>query len=177
MIRRFARPYARAIMDVVQSPEKANDLRLELARFEKARKVSAELQQIYANPGIEHDAKMNVTRAIATRLQLSDMAIKVLEIVIRNHRVNDLGAIIEGVAEMARAQTNTVAARVTTAHTLSDAEQAQLQKTLEQKFGRKVDLEVTTDPELLGGFIARVGSEVFDASVIGKIEKFRESLQ
>jgi len=38
VIRRFARPYARAIMDVVQSPEKANAIRYELARFEQARK-------------------------------------------------------------------------------------------------------------------------------------------
>ena len=29
---------------------------------------------------------------------------------------------------------------------------------------------------LIGGFVAKIGSEVYDASVAGKIEKFRESL-
>jgi len=33
-----------------------------------------------------------------------------------------------------------------------------------------------TDPKLLGGFVARIGSEVYDASVIGKINRFRETL-
>jgi len=37
-------------------------------------------------------------------------------------------------------------------------------------------LTIKTDPELIGGLVAKIGSEVFDASVLGKIEKFRESL-
>ena len=37
MIRRFARPYARAIMDVAGSPAKANELRGELMHFANAR--------------------------------------------------------------------------------------------------------------------------------------------
>jgi F-type H+-transporting ATPase subunit delta len=47
---------------------------------------------------------------------------------------------------------------------------------LEKKVGAKVDLDVTIDPALIGGFVAKIGSEVYDASVAGKIEKFRESL-
>jgi F0F1-type ATP synthase delta subunit len=35
---------------------------------------------------------------------------------------------------------------------------------------------VRTDPKLLGGFVVRIGSEIWDASVVGKINKFRESL-
>jgi F-type H+-transporting ATPase subunit delta len=177
MIRRFARPYARAIMDVVGSTEKANELRGELAQFEKARAGSRDLQELYANPGIENDAKLKVTRAITARLGLSDLAVKVLDVLIRNHRMNDLGAIVAAVAAYVRESTNTLSAEVRTAHELTDGERAELQRTLEKKFGQKVDVEVKTDPELLGGFVAKVGSEVYDASVIGKIDKFRESLQ
>jgi len=176
VIRRFARPYARAIMDVVGSPEKANALRNELARFENVRKSSADLQELYANPGIEHDAKMKVTRTISARLSLSEMAVKVLEVLIRNHRVNNLGSIVEALAEMIRQATDTVSAEVRVAHRLSDQEQAELRRTLEKKAGRKVELVVSTDPALIGGFVAKVGSEVYDASVTGKIHRFRESL-
>ena len=99
-----------------------------------------------------------------------------LEVLIRNHRINDLGGIVEALASYIREATNTVAADVRTAHVLSDAERAELQSTLERKFGRKVELGLTTDPALLGGFVAKVGSEIYDASVVGKIERFRESL-
>jgi F-type H+-transporting ATPase subunit delta len=176
VIRRFARPYARAIMDVVGSPEKASALRNELARFDSLRKASADLQELYANPGIEHDSKMKVTGTISKRLGLSEMAVKVLEILIRNHRVNNLDSIVEALAEMVRQATDTVAAEVRAAHRLSDQEQAELRRTLEKKAGRKVELVVTTDTNLIGGFVARIGSQLYDASVTGKIHRFRESL-
>lgn len=176
MIRRFARPYARAIMDVVGSPAAAQGVRQDLERFEAARRGAADLHDLYANPGIEHSVKMNVTNAIAKRLGLGELSLKVLDVLVRNHRINDLGAIVEALAAYIREATNTVAADVRTAHALSDAERTELQSTLEKKFGRKVELELTTDPALLGGFVAKVGSEIYDASVVGKIERFRESL-
>ena len=176
MIRRFARPYARAIMDVVQSPEKANAIRHELERFEQLRKSSEDLQQLFANPGIEHDAKIKVTSAIAKRLGLSDITLRLLGVLIANHRMNDLEPIVEALAEMVRAATNTVAAEVRSAHPLTKQEQDELRQTLEKKAGRKVEMILQTDPTLIGGFVAKIGSEVYDASVAGKINKFRESL-
>ncbi|PYQ62683.1 MAG: ATP synthase F1 subunit delta [Acidobacteria bacterium] len=176
MIRRFARPYARAIMDVVQSPEKANAIRFELARFDDVRKSSGDLQELYPNPGIEHDAKLKVTTTIGKRLGLSDMTMKVLGVLIGNHRMNDLDSVVEALAEMVRQATDTVAAEVRSAHELTKEEQAELRRTLEKKAGRKVEMIVTTDPTLIGGFVAKIGSEVYDASVLGKISRFRESL-
>ena len=176
MIRRFARPYARAILDVAGSPQEANDLRHELERFEEARRGAADLQELYANPGIETDVKIAVTGKIADRLHLSALTIKVLEVLIRNHRINDVGAIAAAVAAYVHQELNIVVAEVRTAHRLSEAETAELQRTLEKRFDRGVEVHLTVDPTLLGGFVAKVGSEIYDASVTGKIERFRESL-
>ena len=176
MIRRFARPYARAIMDVAQSPEKAAILRDEMTNFEKVRKSATDLQLMYANPGIDFDSKSKVTGAIAKRLGLSDLAVRLLDVLIQNRRINDLGDIIAGLATMIREATGTIAAEVRSASALSSKEEADLRAMLERKVGAKVDVDITVDPELIGGFVAKIGSEVYDASVSGKIEKFRESL-
>jgi F-type H+-transporting ATPase subunit delta len=177
MIRRFARPYARAIIDVAGAPQRANTIRAELDRFEQARRESVELQEVFANPGIDMAAKFNIAHAIASRLGLSDLTGKVLEVLIRNHRINDLASVIDALATMINDQLNVTIADVRSAHKLSEQEIAQLRKTLEQKFGKRVEVRVETDPSLLGGFVAKVGSEIFDASVAGKIHKFREQLQ
>ena len=176
MIRRFARPYARAIMDVAGSPEKANAIRFELTRFDEVRKSSAELQDLYANPGIEHAQKSKITETIAKRLGLSEMSAKVLDVLTRNRRMNGLDSVVEALAELVRQATDTVAAQVRSAKALNEQEQTELRRTLEKKAGHKVELSITTDAELIGGFVAKIGSEVFDASVSGKIDKFRESL-
>jgi F-type H+-transporting ATPase subunit delta len=163
-------------MDVVGSAEKAGVLRIELTRFDEMRKSSTELQELYANPGIEYAQKAKITQTIARRLGLSELTVKVLDVLTRNHRVNGLSSVIEALAEMIRAATDTVAADVRSAKSLNDQETADLRRTLEKKAGRKVELTIKTDPELIGGFVAKIGSEVYDASVAGKIEKFRESL-
>src|SRR4030088_2673994 len=98
MIRRFARPYARAIMDVAGSAEKPAPPRDELTQFEQIRKSSNDLQLMYANPGIEHGSKTKVTAAIAKRLRLSDLAVRLLDILIQNRRINDLSDIVAGLA-------------------------------------------------------------------------------
>ena len=176
MIRRFARPYARAVMEVAQSPEKAATLRDELTTFEQVRKSSTDLQELYANPGIDFDSKNKVTGAIAKRLGLSELAVRLLDVLIRNRRINDLSDIVAGLATMIREATGTVAAEVRSASKLSSKEEADLRAMLDRKVGAKVDVDITVDASLIGGFVAKIGSEVYDASVSGKIEKFRESL-
>ena len=177
MIRRFARPYARAIMDITGSPASANELRAELEKFDAVRRNSTELQELYANPGIEPDVKLKITEQIASRIGVpGGLAIKVLDVLIQNHRINDLGAINDALATYVNAALNVAVADVRAAHQLSDDEQNQLRQTLEKKLGKKVELRLTTDPTLLGGFVAQVGSEIWDASVAGKINKFRASL-
>jgi F-type H+-transporting ATPase subunit delta len=176
VIRRFARPYARAIMDVLGSPEKANAVRRELESFSAALQQSSDLRDLYANPGIDNDSKVKITGTVAKRLGLSDMAVKILGVLLANHRINDLAAINEAVAAMVNDALGVVVADVRSAHRLNDAEIVELQKTLERKAGKKVEIHLVTDPTLLGGFVAKMGSEILDASVSGKIEKFRTSL-
>jgi len=176
MIRRFARPYARAILDVMQSPTKAGEVRKELLTFEQARAQAPDLQELYANPGIDAPSKVRITEAIAKRLGLSEMTVKILGVLIQNQRMNDLGAIVDALSTMVNEALDIVVADVRSAHRLDEQETRELQAMLERKVGKRVEIHLTTDPTLLGGFVAKLGSEIFDASVAGKIEKFRTSL-
>jgi F-type H+-transporting ATPase subunit delta len=176
MIRRFARPYARAFMDAAGSPQKANEMRGELLRFASALQTSSELRELYLNPGIEIDKKLEITNALARKMKLSDFAMKALEVLVRNHRVNDLDAILAALAAYVNRELGIAVAEVRTAKSLGADEIQQLAETLSKKVGSKVELDIKTDPALLGGFVVRIGSEIWDASVIGKINKFRESL-
>lgn len=176
MIRRFARPYARAIMDAAGSPQKANELRGELMRFSSALQKSTELRELYANPGIELSTKLDITAQLARKMKTSELAAKTLEVLVRNHRINDLDAILEALRAYVNSALGVAVAEVRSAKSLGPDEIDQLATTLSKKVGRKVELDIRTDPKLLGGFVVRIGSEIWDASVIGKINKFRESL-
>lgn len=176
MIRRFARPYARAILDAAGSPQSANALRGELQRFASSLAASEELREVFANPAVDEQAKLSVTRAIAKRLQMSDLATRTLEVLVGNHRINDIDAIVEALASYVNAELGVAVAEVRSAKSLGPEEIRELADTLSAKVGKKVELDIRTDPKLLGGFVVKIGSEIWDASVIGKINRFRESL-
>lgn len=175
MIRRFARPYARAIMDAAGSPQKANELRGELLRFADARRKSAELRELYANP-VDEATKLEITRQLARKMKASDLATRTLEVLVRHHRINDIDAVLEALAAYVNAALGVAIAHVRSAKSLGADEIQQLADTLSRKVGKKVELDIRTDPSLLGGFVVKIGSEIWDASVAGKINKFRESL-
>lgn len=176
MIRRFARPYARAIMEAAGSPAKANELRGELMRFADALRSSQELRDLYANPGIEETHKVAITEQLARKMKASDLATRTLEVLLRHHRINDIDAVVAALAAYVNAALGVAVAEVRSAKSLGADEIQQLAETLSKKVGKKVELDIKTDPKLLGGFVVRIGSEIWDASVIGKINKFRESL-
>lgn len=175
MIRRFARPYARAISEIIPADE-ARKVFDELTRFEKARRKSTDLQEMLDHPGIDANRKNAVIDQIGAKLGISLMGLRILKVLTGNHRINALGAVLEAWRELINKVEGVAVAEVRVAHTLNDIEKQQLRKALESRFGKKVDLELTVDAALLAGFVAKVGSEVYDASVTGRIEKLRQSM-
>jgi len=175
MIRRFARPYARAIMDAAGSPEEANKLRGELLIFANALRGSKELRELYANP-VDEATKLEVTRQLAGKMKASELATRTLEVLVQHHRINDIDAIVDALQAYVNTALGVAVAEVRSAKPLSAEEIRELADTLSHKVGKKVELDIKTDPKLLGGFVVKIGSEIWDASVAGKINKFRESL-
>lgn len=176
MIRKFARPYAKALMEIQPDPAQALRTLGELVQFERARASSADLEELFRNPGFDAETRIRVTRTMSDRLGLSDLSKRIIEVLVRNHRINDLHSIIEAWRGLINQALGVSVAEVRTAHTLAPDEQATLQASLEKRFGRKIELRLSTDASLLGGFIAQVESEVYDASVSGQINKFKASL-
>src|SRR5258708_20978885 len=102
------------MMGGVREPRKGNELRDEVERFDDARRSAVDLRELYANPGIEPSAKLAITHQIAKRLDLSEMAVKVLEVLINNRRINDLAPIVEALAIMVTQPLGIVVAEVRT---------------------------------------------------------------
>ena len=68
-------------------------------------------------------------------------------------------------------------AQISSAFPLSGAQVDDIVATLKGKYGRQVKATVTIDPELIGGVSIRVGDEVMDASVRGKLAQLADALK
>ena len=65
---------------------------------------------------------------------------------------------------------------VHSAFPLDAAALADLSGVLEKRFGRKLNLQVELQPELIGGIRVVVGDEVLDTSVKARLEQMKVAL-
>ena len=59
---------------------------------------------------------------------------------------------------------------------IAPASLAEVSSTLEQRFGRKLNVTVQEDPSLIGGIRVVVGDEVLDTSVRARLEQMKVAL-
>ena len=67
-------------------------------------------------------------------------------------------------------------ARIESATPLSAEMETSLRNTLAQRYGAGLNYSFHTNPTLLGGLRIRVGSDVYDGTVSGRLKQLEESL-
>src|SRR5262249_1382993 len=129
-------------------------------------------------PWFTSSAKRTAAAEIAARLEVSTLARDFLALVAAQGRVGHLEAIITAYRELDDEAAGRVRARVRTAAPLSDSERTALAGKLGRALGGKqVVLEEVADRELLGGFVAEVGSLLVDGSLDGQLARLRDRLE
>lgn len=68
-------------------------------------------------------------------------------------------------------------ATVTSAVELSGAQREEVQARLRGRFGEELEVRFQVDPEILAGLVVRVGDQVLDGSIRGRLESLRAQLR
>ena len=116
-------------------------------------------------------------RWIGQRLELSQLGRDVLALIAAQGRADHLHAITEAYRQMLDAERGRVRARVRTAVPLTESDRTALAARLATALGGKqVTIEEVVDTNLLGGFVAEIGSLIVDGSLNGQLARMRERL-
>jgi len=103
-------------------------------------------------------------------------ATNLVRILSRRGRMDALPAVTEHFGRLVDESRGVVAATVTSAAPLSDADVDRVRARVEAMTKSEVRLTAEVDPALIGGIIVRVGDTMIDASVRGRLERLREQL-
>jgi F-type H+-transporting ATPase subunit delta len=170
--------YARALFDVARTE------RLDLERVDRElADVSAflagqeTLGRVLSNPAIPASRKRAVMESLLERESLTPVVSRVLLLLADRDRLGLLPAVSEAYRSRLMDHQQVVRAEVTTAMPLQPDRVAALQQGLAQLTGRQVQLQVRVDPALVGGAVARVGSTVYDGSIVTQLEKMKKRLE
>jgi F-type H+-transporting ATPase subunit delta len=170
----IARPYAEAAFKLAS--EKGDlagwgDMLDTLAAI-SADESAAELA---GNPRLSSE---QVASALSGMLgDLDEQKRNFVSVLSENRRLLVMPEIAEQFKRLRNDAEGAVEAVVRSAFEVSDGQLADIVSTLEEKTGRKVNARVEIAPELIGGVSIRIGDEVMDASVRGKLSQLAASLK
>ncbi|MBY0241393.1 MAG: F0F1 ATP synthase subunit delta [Burkholderiaceae bacterium] len=168
-----ARPYAEALFRVAQAGNLAqwSDLVSELAQVG----AHADVLAYARNPKVS-DSDIAATIQSLLKSPLTPEANNFLNMLLANGRIELLPEIGTQFALLKNSAEGAADADIISAFELSAAQVSELVATLEKKFSRKLNPNVTVDPSLIGGVRVVVGDEVLDTSVRAKLQQMRTAL-
>ena len=176
-VRTVARQYALALFDVAQKGRQTERVGRELAEFAALVASHEELSAVFANTAVPPAHKrVIVDRLIQALPELSPEIGRLLTWLADRDRLMHLDAIAATFKEKAMDAERVVRAELVTAVPLDDGARQRIAQALGRTLDRQVTMTERVDPSLVGGFVARVGSVVFDGSVARHLERIREKL-
>lgn len=175
-VQTVARRYASALADVALERGEALKVQEELLAWGEMFQANPQLPEVFRNPTIALEKKRAVLNKLIERAKPGQITANFLKVLLQNQRLTELDEISQKFAELLDVRAGMVAATVTTARSVPENAQQELQAKLVSVTGKKVRINFTTDPELIGGLVTRIGSTVYDGSVRNHLQQIREKM-
>ena len=170
----IARPYAEAVFKLASE---AGTLPAWSDALDRLAAVTgnAAARELLGNPRLSSAQVAQLVAEAAGSLDAAQASF--VRVLADNERLAVMPEIARHFDSLRSAHENVVDAHVSSAFPLSEAQVADITGVLRGKYGREVKVTVAVDPDLIGGVAVRVGDEVMDASVRGKLAQLAGALK
>ena len=169
--------YASALFGLARDEKQLDSVGRSLDQLTQALADSREFQQLVTSPLVGRDEAAKAIAAIAGQLKLDPLTTNFLGVLTRNGRKGQLAQVIRFFRLLAAEHRGETTAEVVSAHPLSDEQIAALKANLRSRVGRDVTVDARTDPQILGGIIVRMGSQMIDASLKTKLNRLAQRMK
>ena len=169
-----ARPYARATFEYAREHDSSSDW-ADLLESLGLLVADVNVSTYLANPKVSPQQAMDLFIQIFTQ-QLDTHLQNFLRLLADARQLQLLPEIAKLFAKYEAEYLQMETVHVTAAKALSTAQQEKLNAVLTKRLQKKVQLDCTIDPELIGGVMIRTDKGMIDGSVKGKLEQLKTTL-
>jgi F-type H+-transporting ATPase subunit delta len=170
--------YALALYELASEKRATDEVATSLAAFQSLINESADLKRLVKSPVFSAQEQVKALDAILSKAGVTGIAANFIRLVASKRRLfvlPDMIAAYQGLHDQAK---GLVRADVTVAAPLKPDHEAALRDALAAVTGGKsVNLNVRTDPSVIGGIIVKLGSRMVDASVRTKLNSIRTRMK
>ena len=172
---RIAKPYAQALYDAAAEQAALSRIVGDANQIISLAQESKDFEQFLTNPILSPQFKSEMFQQLLSEA-VQPLTLNFLLLLASKQRERFLVAILQAFLKLVDLKAGRVVAQVTSAVTLSDAQQASLVQQLSDYSGAEVRLELSEDTAIKGGIIVRLGDTVFDGSVTTQLQRLRSLL-
>ncbi|NJO39588.1 MAG: F0F1 ATP synthase subunit delta [Cyanobacteria bacterium CRU_2_1] len=167
----IAEPYSQALMSLAKDQNLTDRIGEDVNSLLTVLKESEDLRRCLMSPLVSLDVKKVVLRRIASD-QLHPYTLNFLLLLVDRGRIPFVEEICKQYQELLRKLKQAVLAEVTSAVPLLEAQRESIrQKVQSYTQAHYVDMENVVNPDLLGGVIIKVGSQIIDVSLRGQLRR------
>ncbi len=164
-------PYAQALMSLGQSSDLVDRFSEDVGNILDTLNGSQDLKDFIVNPLAKGDLKKEVLSQVFGDAVHPFMR-NFMMLLVDRRRIVFLEGICQQYQRLYRKLKQAVLAEVTSTVELNDEQKSAIRnKVKAMTNANQVDIETTIDPELIGGVIIKVGSQVIDASLRGQLRR------
>ena len=172
-----AERYASSLFELAREEKSIAKVESDLNSFQSMLDSSPDLRRLINSPVFSAEEQEKAIGAIVTKAGIKGLAGNFLRVAAANRRLFAVPGMIEAFRRIAAEARGETSAEVTSAHTLSAAQQTELKAALKSVAGKDVSLAVTVDPSLLGGMVVKMGSRQIDTSLKTKLNSLKLALK
>ena len=169
--------YATALFEIARDAQRIDGVEKSLSAVRDALDQSDDYRRLTTSPLVSRGNATKAVLATADQLGVDPTTRSFLGVLAQNRRLGELPAIIRAYRRLAAAHRGETTAEVVSAHPLDEAQVDQLRQQLRTRVGRDVSVDLRVDPDLLGGLVVRLGSQMIDSSIRTRLNTLAQAMK
>jgi F-type H+-transporting ATPase subunit delta len=150
------------------------DVEDELFRFGQIVSGNSELAATLSDPGASTDRRVKLVEDLL-KGKSQPATLRLVEMALEGFGGRSFESSLTRLVELTAAKRDREVAYVLVAKPLDDAEEQRLTAKLSDMYGRQVSLKVDVDPKVIGGVSVRVGSDLYDGTILRRLTEAKQA--
>jgi F-type H+-transporting ATPase subunit delta len=169
--------YALALFELARDSNSIDAVEKSLTQVRDALGASDDFRTLTTSPVVGRAAATKGVAAVADELGVDATTKNFFGVLAENRRLGQLPAIVRAFRQLASRHRGETAAEVTSARPLSEEQVHELKHQLRTRVGREVSVDLAVDPDLLGGLVVRIGSQMIDSSIRTRLNALASAMK
>jgi len=173
---RAAVRYAKAILSFALEQTKEVQVNEDMLLIATTIKESKDLQLLLSSPVIKTELKKVALKEVFTS-KITSLTLGLINLLIDNKRLSILNDVAKKYTILFDTLKGIEVAKVTTAVPLTDTLNKQVLTKVKEITGKEATIENIVNPDIIGGFILRIGDVQYDASIANKLQGLKRQFE